>query len=699
MLDIGRPPEFIDGLTVFFDHADEQRRYGLADAPRLVANPHPQLSLWLFRGEDNQGGLLQFEAELAPSAEQMETVRTRLSQSGEPPLLLPPHWRTGEVRLTGWLDGDELAPLSLSMGMPSLLGNPLALVAARLDAAGAALADAALRGNALPTVVVFDLEMLGLAGPLGIEAEADLHAIHDRLTVEGALTTPYGAARLAITWEELVRDNLIRLRVVDESGDVESQRAEALRRVGQELVARMFSPFPPAEKPPLLNDDSVAALELSFRLTARREELETTSRWSFLERRAMPIRHYAAASLVDLLGTQAAVEVIHWVDLTPAPMQMTVRGERELARLGLSAVEVELSWSPEKSVGIAGDRPIDHTIILTDDRFEERFTLSRVPTEPVQYRVRSHPDPEQTHVPSQTTDWLRAEGGLIQISPRRLFPPRVVTAIASPIDFAWLDHVELVFNSPAETARSLRLDTHTRSADLFLPAVGAGPVWFSAHWRGRPGEPSYVEPPRLLEADILILDSPFGASLELLLVPLPLEEVATLVVELQTGPENGSGSFEHQRAVTWDGGDRTPQRVGLRRLRGTPRHYRYRVSLMHHSGRLEQQPWSYSDATTLVIGATEPMATYTTEVVLLEGGPAQRDSFAIELILASGEHQTRQILQQDQDQTELILVVPATAPPPELTVHEFMNSGHVHESHWPQPAALTVLPTPSLIHP
>ncbi|PSN14825.1 hypothetical protein C7271_21385, partial [filamentous cyanobacterium CCP5] len=261
MLDIGRPPASIAGVTVFLDHASDRRRYVMADTPRLVANPDPQLSLVLFRSDDAQGGLLQFEAQLAPTPEQLAEIEHQLTTDGPPPLLLPPHWRSGTVRLAGWLDTEDLSPLSLSLGMPSLVGDPMALVAARLDRDGAALAEAALRGNALPTVMIFDLELLGLAGPLGIEAEADLQAIHDRLTAEGALNTPYGAARLAITWEEFAKDNLIRMRVVDETGDVDSQRAEALRRVGQDLVSRMFSPFPPPEKPPQLNDQPVAALE------------------------------------------------------------------------------------------------------------------------------------------------------------------------------------------------------------------------------------------------------------------------------------------------------------------------------------------------------------------------------------------------------------------------------------------------------
>src|SRR3954452_8782031 len=97
MLDAGRAPQLIGGLTVFFDHADEHRRYVLAEAPRLVMNPDPQLSLLIYRGNAT-GGLLQFESTLAPTDAQLATVERTLSQSGRAPVLARPDWRRGTVR-------------------------------------------------------------------------------------------------------------------------------------------------------------------------------------------------------------------------------------------------------------------------------------------------------------------------------------------------------------------------------------------------------------------------------------------------------------------------------------------------------------------------------------------------------------------------------------------------------------------------
>ena len=414
MLDIGRPPQHIAGLTLFYDHANMDRRYVLAEVPRLVADPDPQLSLLLFRGE-SLGGLLQLECTVAPTDAQLAEVERELSHAGRAPTLVLPDWRSGSVRLAGWLQAEELAPKVLVVGAPSLVGDPVAVVAARLDAPGAALADAALRGNALPTAVIFDMEALGLAGPLGIQAEADLQALHERLTAEGALTTPYGRARIAKTWESAARDNIIKVRVVDESGDVESNRAEAMRRIGEDLIARMFSPFPPPERPPQLDDGSVAPLELSFRLTMRREELSASSRWDFRERRAMSIRHYAAANLIDLLGGHDPDSHITTADLTERTRDIVLRVEPELAKLGLAAIEVDVRGTTNGAV--------DRTVVLSDEQPEARVTASTAGTS-VKYRVRTRFDPTLTSASDRESGWERADGDLLALSARRTFPPR-----------------------------------------------------------------------------------------------------------------------------------------------------------------------------------------------------------------------------------------------------------------------------------
>jgi hypothetical protein len=678
MLDAGRAPELIAGLTVFFDHADEQRRYVMSALPRLVATPDPRLSLLIFRG-NNTGGLLQFESTLAPTDAQLTEVLRTLTPKGRTPVLARPDWRKGTVRVAGWLQLDALAPLVLVVGAPSLVGDPVAMIAARLDASGAALADAALRGNSLPTAVIFELETLGLAGPLGVQVEADLTAIHDRLTAEGALTTPYGRARIAKTWESAARDNLIRVHIVDESGDIEGRRAEAMRRVGEDLIARMFSPYPPPELPQQLGDQAVAPIELSFRLTIRREELATSARWDFRERQAIPIRHYAAASLVDLLGRRDPAGFIKFADLTEPRKEIVIRAEPELTRLGLSAVEVDL----RETAGGA----VERTVTLTDAKPEQRLTTTRSGGA-LQFRVRTRFDPTVTGAADRQSEWMDPIGDLVVVSARRIFPPRQFTVIAGRGELDWLDRVELLVRATGEPARSLSLTAAAPTADAFFPVAGGRALTVAATWRGRRDEPTRTDALRKVTDDILVLDSPFADSMNVLVVPLPLNGVATIVVELRTRFE----TFVHGKTVSWDAPDRTPRRVGLRRLAGSPRRYEHRIQLIHDDGTVDQKPWVETEAPTVVVGADGPVNVRTADVVLLGGGPAARGCFAVELVLEAGPYRTSEVLEGERDSATLALVAPVSAPIPTLTAREFLESGDTRETHWHDPSALTVLP-------
>jgi hypothetical protein len=683
MLDAGRAPQQIGGLTVFFDHADDHRRYVLSEVPRLVANPDPQLSLLVYRG-NAAGGLLQFESTLAPTDAQLSAVQHALSQTERPPVLARPDWRSGSVRVAGWLQTTELAPAVLVVGAPSLVGDPVAVIAARLDAPGAALADAALRGNALPTVVIFELDTLGLAGALGVQVEADLLAIHDRLTAEGALTTPYGRARITKTWESAARDNLIRVQIVDESGDVEGRRAEAMRRVGEDLIARMFSPYPPAERPPQLGDGTVAPIELSFRLTMRREEVATSSHWDFRERQAVPIRHVAAASLVDLLGGRDPAAFITFADLSEAPREIVVRAEAELARLGILALEVDLRES--------ADAAVERTVSLTDAQPEARVAASHAGSR-LQYRVRARFDPAVTAAADRESAWMDPIGDLVVVSARRIFPPRELTVIAGRVEFDWLDRVELLVRAGGEPARSVSLTAAAPSADAFFPAGGGHAVSITATWHGLRDEPTRSDPPREVTDDVLVLDSPFADSINVLVVPLPLAGVETIVVELRTQFE----SFVHEKTVSWDAPDRTPRRVGLRRLAGSPRRYAHRIQLIHEDATVDQKPWVETDAPSIAVGADGPVTVRSADVVLLGGGPAARGCFAVELVLEAGSYRTSEVLEGDRDSATLALVAPASAPIPTLTAREFLNSGETRETHWTDPAALTVLPPVAVV--
>lgn len=698
MLDFSIAPRLIAGLSVFSDHADRDVFYLLSDTPGLVARDGGALSLLLYRSSERSGGLLGFEAELGISEAQYETVRETLMTDGAGAgvRLLTPDWRDGEVQLAGWLQEDALKPIHRYLGQPNLQGTPRITVAAHLDQQATALARNTVEQDMLPTVVIFQLQTLALAGALDIRVSADLQAVHERLTLEGAFQAPMTRLALEATWEELARDNVIQVEVLDQSGDTEGQRAEALRRVGEDLIARLFSPMPPAEIPPQVGDEAIAAVELSFQLTQRRESLETHARWQFTERQAVALNHYAAASLIGWSQDGAATS-IRTVDLSDYRQELVVRCEPDLEALAISAVEVDLALHGQQQSD-GGDNPepeVSDTLLFTEAALEQQMVLRQPPSPGAAYRVRLRFDPDHIQRPGFESDWLPGLNGSVVISPRRLLRPRQLDLLIGRAEMDWLDHVEVVVRDAGGRQYQRLLDGEQRSARLLLP-VADEPLSVVSHWRGRGLEPALSSAENELPRDgagseTVILDSPFGASIRILALPAPGLEFASLSLELHYQADD----FEQRLGTDWGMAEQDARELHLRRPSGATTTYRWRMILIGSDGSLEQTEWQESSANTLILGGEsdggEPLQVHRVTTILLGGGVAGRGAFAAEVVLEAGDRQSRKILEGETEQVTITLLAPA-GDAPLLTVREFLLKGGSREQQFQTPEAMVVLP-------
>jgi hypothetical protein len=310
MLDCSQAPRLIEGLTVYPDHEDPTRFFVLPEPPHLAtgADGQPRLGLWLFRASPDQpgGGLLQMEVELTLAPERSQAIVAALAAGGATPTLVEPPWLSGSAMLIGWLGGDTGASEDAMVlqrfaeGEPSLGPDGRVVFAARLDEPGAELLHSAITAGGVPAGVAYQLETLGLAGPLGIEVDVNLHGTRDYFAVKGGVTGRFVKAQVTKAMEDLVTARLVTVRVVDQSGNTDGARAEALRRAGEQMVETLFQP---AMSPVAFKEQAPGQLaQLGISLRMESDSIAESATWSYRERSAVRMLHTPQVSLGVIAG-------------------------------------------------------------------------------------------------------------------------------------------------------------------------------------------------------------------------------------------------------------------------------------------------------------------------------------------------------------------------------------------------------------
>ncbi len=600
MIDAGRPPLFADGLALLRDHADPALLHVLPGPPRLRrgADGAPRLRLDVYRSERADGGLLQLEVDLGIEPERLEELTRSLTASlGVAVRLAVPAWRAGEAALIGaWRPADappaDTPPTSngalrVAVTAPSLEGDCPVVIAAALDRTAAALAAEALRAGTLPMGVVYTLEVLALEGPLAVEAEAELHRVHERLRLRGGFETAWGSAELQGFFEELVEEGLIRFHVHDEVPDADAARAEALRRVGEDLLRRMFDPGPgPSWGSPDRSRSGVG--QLSFYARTDRATLEETARWSWSERRARVLVHHTGASLVGLLRPDEPAPVTeHTLRATGAGLRIHV--EAGMEELGLAAVEVLVQWGPAPTEPDDAAPLAERTVLLRPDAADADLLVEAPPLTPWRWRATPHGGGSSTPTP-----WQAGSGGALVVTPRRIAPFREAWILPGDIPFDWLDRVELEARA-GDHARHVTLRRGDPAVRLRFPGDTPDPR-LRATWRGRPGEPDHVDADGPL-ADLLVLDAPFGPDLVVTLVPAVGADVVSLEAEATR-----DGPLPDTRRARWDAPPFDAVPLSLRRLRGADDAWRLTWREERETGELVEHT-STPDTRAAVLGA------------------------------------------------------------------------------------------------
>ncbi len=633
MIDFGSTSHTIAQATVFPDHADIRRFYALTDTPhvRVGDDGSPRFSLVLLRAAPSMpgGGLFEVELEAGLDAETRAEIARELAPSGGDDLVITDApWIAGTASLIGFLGqetagAEGLVTTRLGSARPSLAGHPRVVLGAGLSEAGAALLRGALAGDGLPAAVLFDLEALALMGPLGVEVDVDLKMAHERFAIGGYLKTPYGRAEIRKVWEELVEAKVVRVRVLDASGDREAARAEGIRRASEEATMRLFQASLTPESFEEGKAATGAAVRLGFRLTSERDSLEATATYSYRERRAVRFHHYPQASLVNLLHGLDPSRVVREVDAESAFFQsatIVVRTEDDLRERGVSSLIVRLTWE-----GKGGVLPLTRETVLTPSNREASIVVAKDPREP--YSIVVERAARDGQGPPRLSEPRLFSGRFVVIDLDEHFPVQTLTVIAGHIDFGWIAEVLVHALDPnGKPLATAVLEGVSASARLSFEPQPT--LLVRSTFVGREGEPTWAVEEDPGQNDAWIVDAPFGADLGLLLAVAPSDDLDFVSFELLR--EEPAHGFRHARTVTIEGPDFDAVRTTLHRMSDADAAYEVRITRTYLDGRVEMSDWEKSERTVVLV-AEPGLVARRVELALLRGSPRQMGAILVDV--------------------------------------------------------------------
>jgi hypothetical protein len=277
MLDLSRPLGQVDGLVLYADHQDRTLVYYLPDEVdlRQLLPDTPDLGLQIFFPDDAvvgdaadlskaTGAILSLGVGCTLSPSRRELVRSTLAdQLGTEVRLSAPPWEDGSVQLL-LLDSQSGGPAApgrqddpLVLGVvgsrkPSLSDGQLTcLFHARLDHRGAALAAAALQGQAGTLGgVLYELSFAALRPTVDLRMSADLNRCAEYFTSGVGVQVYYVSADVQATFAKMREKGDIKVDLVSQASDPESERLvnECVKDFYDVLMRELFRPtVSPAE--------------------------------------------------------------------------------------------------------------------------------------------------------------------------------------------------------------------------------------------------------------------------------------------------------------------------------------------------------------------------------------------------------------------------------------------------------------------
>ena len=357
MLDLSKPIDPIDGITIFADHEQPDLFYYMPEGIGLhfSTSDVPDLSLDIYYPEgaivgDNAealeksvGAILTLGVQCRLMDDASQTLRSKLaSQVGHDNIrLVPPPWEDGTIQLMllDTMSGasssdapqDALVKAIIGSRKPSLQDGDLsAIFQAKLDQRGAALTLAAIEGQTSSLAgVLYDLKFAALQPAVDLKMHADLNRVAEAFTMGAGGQIYYVGADISATFAQLQEQGVINVELTSEVADPEAERLvnEAVKDFYDVLMRELFQPVVPPITAGMTGGGSTtlqtSIVKFSFSYT--KTEQERRVEVDYRKRSATIRTHNPQAHLHSLAGLAGGPDrVVRRVKLSSAWRDFTV---------------------------------------------------------------------------------------------------------------------------------------------------------------------------------------------------------------------------------------------------------------------------------------------------------------------------------------------------------------------------------------
>lgn len=249
MLLLGSKTMTIEGITVFFDHADPSQFWYLPGPVRLARRTADRRAAFTFikykpaavASGAKGGGFVMFEVNLKLDQELERRILSKLSSvsKGRPRLAVVPFDEgtvqciamniqgAGGTAATAAAAGSfNAVEKILGASVPSLHGENSAAFSLTLSQEGAIILEEAFEKGTTPIGVIYNLVFTGMRPALEVKITADYKRVYDHFSASLNAQMYFFQVGIEAGFEKLVQDGVIKIEVFNFTGDADLKEKE-----------------------------------------------------------------------------------------------------------------------------------------------------------------------------------------------------------------------------------------------------------------------------------------------------------------------------------------------------------------------------------------------------------------------------------------------------------------------------------------